>query len=419
MYGDGIMKQQTARHGWPCSAAITLFVLFVGSIQALNARGEVHADAEMNSFLNHSGINLPWINYGWDLGRNPWGGVPGGFAANRASLEADFTYLREHHVKLCRVFLFCDFRTGLNLDIDGNVLGLDSYVVPDMETLLDVAATKGIRLIPVLLDYTLANGVEMENGNTVGEFPEYITNATMRAQLLTNALHPFLEQFGDHDAIYAWDIINEPRLAVAVSQPEMRSFIEDIAALIRTTAPEAKVTVGFYDRYHLNDYGHELCDLTQVHYYDHMSYYWDYDTPAIEISDKSTFFGEIAPDNVGDQLNTAIENGYTGVLFWSLNKDYDFRVVADAYSDWVQSAFSHINRNLAIADLSVSDSSFNLLVAPTYPGNRYRILASTNLLAGGWMPLSVFTGSPATNATQVTAPQPGSSTVFLRIDTEL
>ncbi len=357
------------------------------------------------------------IRYGWDLGANPWGGDPGGFHANRASLEADFAYLREHHVKLCRVFLFCDFRTGLDLDVDGNILGLDPYVVPDMETLLAVAATNGIRLIPVLLDYMIADGVEYQNGDKVGEHPEYITDATRRNQLLTNALLPFLEQFGDHDSIYARDIINEPRLAVAVSQPAMRSFIEGLADLIRTAAPDAKVTVGFYDRYHLDDYGHEVCDLTQVHYYDHMAYYWDYDTPADEISDKPTFFGEIAPGNVVDQLNTALANGYMGVLFWSLNKDYDFPAVADAYSAWVTARFAEVHAGFHIAGMRVGGEpeTVELDIVPTYPGGAYRFEGRLDLRSGNWQPLRSFTGPANPGAATVSLPYTPATQMFYRV----
>ncbi len=387
-------------------AAFLLALPAYGMAQGLD--GDTVSPAGMHRFITHSGVNLPWSaegRYGWDFGAHPWGGDPGGFHVNRASLEADFAYLREHHVKLCRIFLFCDFRTGLDLDNDGNILGFDSYVAHDMETLLEVAATNGIRLIPVLMDYMIANGVAYENGAPVGEYPEYITDATRRNQLLTNALQPFIEQFGGHDSIYAWDIINEPRLATAVSQPEMRSFIEGIAAVIRAAAPDARVTVGYYDRYHLDDYGHGVCDLTQVHYYDHMSYYWNFNTPAIEISDKPTFFGEIAPDNVADQPNTAIENGYTGVLFWSLNKDYDFPGVADAYSAWVTARFAEVHDSFRIAGMRVGGQpeTVELDIVPTYDGGAYRVEGRHDIRGGSWQTLQSFSG-PA---------EPGTATVSL------
>jgi hypothetical protein len=140
----------------------------------------------------------------------------------------------------------------------------------------DVAADNGIRLIPVLVDHTLADGVAYEVANKVGEYPEYITNATFRAQFLNHAIAPFLEEFGNHDSIYAWDIMNEPRLATVVSQPDIRPFVEEVAALIRTVAPSARVTVGHYDRYYLDDYGNAATDATQIHYYSNMSGCWDY-----------------------------------------------------------------------------------------------------------------------------------------------
>lgn len=293
-------------------------------------------------FIMHSGVNLPWIDYGWDLGDHPWGGQPNGFHRKRRLLEEQFAFLRSKEVKMCRVFLFCDFRTGLRRDDHGNILGLDEYVFADMEVLLDVALKSGIRLIPVLMDYTLANGVEYEYSDDgrkipVGEFPEFITDPELRGQLFDNALFPFLQRFGEAEAVYAWDIMNEPRLAHAAPWSAIGEFIEEAVLLTNIAAPGALVCVGHYDRYHIDDFGGTVTDLTQVHYYDRMSYYWDFDTPALEISEKPTFFGELEPREVTYKLDTALANDYTGALFWSLNADdgYDFRAVADEYHDWI------------------------------------------------------------------------------------
>ena len=210
-------------------------------------------EVEINDFIRHSGVNLPWVRYGWDLGVNPWGGAPGGFASNSAALEEDFAYLRTNGVKMCRVFLFCDFRTGLAYDGEDYILGVDEYVFADMRTVLDVAASNSIQLIPVLMDYTIADGVQWEGPNKVGEHPEFITNGVRRAQLIDNVIRPFVREFGTNDTIYAWDIINEPRLASAVSQAQMQAFVEACATAIAGELPGAAVCFGGYDRYHLDD----------------------------------------------------------------------------------------------------------------------------------------------------------------------
>lgn len=399
---------------WSIRSVVGLVCL--GSLSVL--RAEV-PPADAHAFIMHSGVNLPWINYGWDLGANPWGGEPGGFHVNRAALEADFAFMREHRIKLCRVFLFGDFRSGLERDGEGHILGLDPYVVPDMETLLDVAMTNGIRLIPVLMDHTLANEVAHENGIPVGEYPEYITNATLKAQFLTNAVQPFLEQFGGHEAIYAWDIMNEPRLATAVSQPDILAFVEDVAALFRTSAPDAEITVGHYDRYHLDEYGNAVTDMTQIHYYEHMDWYWTFDTPAIEIGAKPTFFGEVEPMHIEYKLNTALSNGYAGILFWSLNGNdgHDFRAVAEDYSFWVATVFAGIHEDLVIADMQTGNppSIMSIHVTPTYPQGVYRLEASAHLDMDDWRAVTNFAASADAEATTVAVPGELGEGEFFRV----
>jgi hypothetical protein len=394
--------------------------LVAGVLPAL--RAEV-SSADAHAFIMHSGVNLPWINYGWDLGVNPWGGAPGGFHVNRDLLEADFATMRTNGIKICRVFLFGDFRSGLDRSGDGQILGLDPFVVPDMETLLAVASTNGVRLIPVLMDYLLANGVAHENGIPVGEHPEYITNAAMRAQLLTHALQPFLEQFGAHEAVYAWDIMNEPSLATAVSQPDILAFVEDVTAVIRTSAPSAKIMIGHYDRYHLEEYGNAVAAVTQIHYYGHMRGYWNFDTPAAEISDKPTFFGEVEPVGIAGKLDTALTNGYAGVLFWSLNGNdgFDFRAVAEEYAVWVKALFAKVHADLRITDVDVSrdPAAVNIRVSPTYPNGRYRVGVCDDLSIGHWRTVTNFSADPDAPSTALAIPGGGEKRLFFRIWTEL
>jgi hypothetical protein len=374
---------------------------------------------DTHEFIMHCGVNLPWINYGWDFGANPWGGSPGGFHNTRAALEEDVAYLRGKHVKLCRVFLFCDFRTGLNCDTNGNIVGLDPYVVLDMQTLLEVAATNDIRIIPVLMDRTLADGVAYEGSSKVGEHPEYITNALLRAQLFANVLVPFVNRFGTNASIYAWDVMNEPSLATAVPQAALQSFIVDSAALITNASPGSSVCIGNYDRYHLDDYGNAACSLTQLHYYQHMTNYWDFNTPAQAISDKPTFFGEVDPVDVAYKLSTALSNHYAAVLFWSLNGNdgHDFRAVADSYAAWASSVFADVNQGLCVTGVRMGGQPqvVSLDVSPTYGGAAYRLESCNDLRTGEWLPAASFSGCVGTNVSTVTLQSGTETQRFYRV----
>ncbi len=50
---------------WP--SCLLLVLLVAGALPAV--RAEVSA-SDAHAFIMHSGVNLPWINYGWDLGFN-------------------------------------------------------------------------------------------------------------------------------------------------------------------------------------------------------------------------------------------------------------------------------------------------------------------------------------------------------------
>lgn len=398
-------------------AAIALSVLAGCSLFAAPP-----SDPQINDFLMHSGVNLPWLNHGWDLGDNPWGGPPNGFHSNRVSLAEDFAYLRQHNVKLCRVFLFCDFRTGLEYDGNGNILGFDPYVDPDMHALLEVANEYGIRVLPVLMNYQMADGVEWEGTNKVGEHAEFITNPVIRSQLLTNIVAPFVREFGTNPAVHAWDIMNEPRFATNAPAEAVKSFIEDCATLITNEAPGAWVCFGNNDRCQLGEYGETNCNLVQIHFYDSMADWWDFDMPASNISAKPVLFGEVQMTNVAQKLDSALSNGYVGVLFWSLNApclELSFTNVASDYSNWVAARFEEINRDLSIVEIAKTGGTLDLGVWPTYGANSYAIEASTNLLQDAWQAVQDFTGAAFTNRTRITLPIPATPAGFYRVRAKL
>ena len=221
-----------------------------------------------DSFVSLSGVNLPWINYGHDVGlAHTWEASHDGFSSNVTRLRADLEFAANHRVKLVRLFIFCDLRGGIVFDDAGVPQSFDEYVHADFQTLLDEASRLGLRLIPVLFDYTLADGVTTEV--TVGEHPQLITDPARRDELLA-ILRPFLAQYGSDPTIYAWDVVSEPKYATACEMVAMRGFVVEVADLIREVAPEARVTLGCGDRGELPQWTDVGLDLYQFHYYDWM-----------------------------------------------------------------------------------------------------------------------------------------------------
>ena len=225
-----------------------------------------------------TGANLPWINYGWDIGTksNSGSGFHDGLSdpennyENRVALEAA---LDEWQGDYIRVFLFNDFRAGVDFDGTGIPLNLTDNVFEDMQVLLDAAEARGIKVMPVLFDFLLADNVV---GGSDQEHPDLISEAAKRTALV-DLFRPFIQQFGDHDAIYAWDVMNEPEftsvgLGGSVANfADTQAFVQAFVNMIHAETTSAQVTVGSRNRLDMLTYWTGMgLDIYQFHYYDAM-----------------------------------------------------------------------------------------------------------------------------------------------------
>jgi hypothetical protein len=285
------------------------------------------------SFALQSGVNLPWLNYGWDIGRNPWGGSHGGFSSQKERLFKEFSFLATHGGKIARVFIFCDARSAIRFSADGMPIGFDRYVERDFNTLLKVASSTGIRLIPVLLDYTLADGVAEENNTFVGEHPDLIQNPLKRAAL-AKLLASFVLKWKGHKAIWAWDLMNEPEHLSAVSPEEADTFLSLLAEEIRKKDSSSKITLGALFRKNFQRWASLPLHFRQFHYYN-LPGDFPFDYPAGALGDESPILvGEVSADDLISSCESAWRGGYAGILFWHLNLP-SFRENAELFRTWL------------------------------------------------------------------------------------
>jgi len=365
----------------------------------ITAAGEVH------NFPMRSGMNLPWTvhptqgysHYGWDLGRHPWyySGHEG-YSSSLSSLEDDFAYLATNKVKLCRIFLFCDFRTGLELDDDGYVTGFDPWVYLDMDELVSCSARHQLKLIPVLMDFMMLDGLSL--GSSGGEHPEFITNAIAQAAFMKNILKPFISRYGTNENIYAWEIMNEPGEATSVPKPDLAQFIDLCASNILAECPSALTTCGIYNTDELDIWMTPHLNFMQLHQYPGSS--WDFNTPATSWSDNPVLIGETPiTSDYTQQLEIARSTGYLGVLAWSLNDPYyNYDIVASGYMSYMTNLFYNINSPLTL-DIELTQNEVHLQLSPTFEGNTYTLHQTTNLTALSWA-TSTFPAAIVTNKTE-------------------
>lgn len=288
------------------------------------------------TFQEGSGANLPWTiypddHYGWDVGAHPWGGAHGGFSSNTDTLASDLEQYRSNCMGVARVFIFCDFRTGLMTAPPSGSFAFDPYVYDDMDTLV-ASMPQQVKLIPVLLDFTLVDGVSMENTSPVGEHPDYIT--TYKAGFI-QLLADFVSRYSNSPAIFAWEIMNEPEEAIKLAyesggqnagdtlRDALHLFFTELVAALHSVT-EQPITLGSKHRGVVGDWKDLGLDMYQFHYYDTMAETFPLEYPAASLGlDKPVFVGELQPTNIFSKLAVLEANGYAGALFWSFNKDYD------------------------------------------------------------------------------------------------
>ncbi len=323
------------------------------------------------------GVNYPWIHYGWDIGRNPTGDRKScGFDTQGRRLRGDFRRLNQAGVDVVRVFLLGDLRTGVVFD--NGVARLDNCVTRDLRQLFGAAADARLKLMLVLLDYKVADGVRLRDrgrptkaadcaspridardvkdrclhealGKELwkeGERQQVIVDQTSRKIFVEQALRPLLREIRvlneTYGALHSIDLANEIGNSAAIITPahfpEVENFVSMVAAVAREELPKIPLTLGTRSMPDLWRYWRSApVDIRQFHYYDS---FLDDGLPSLEQSaaclfKKPIIVGELDP--TGDlycKLKTVYEAGYAGALFWSMNGRDGFTVDLSAIRRW-------------------------------------------------------------------------------------
>ena len=288
------------------------------------------------------GINYPWTiyagraNYGCDFGRNKWNRHTG-VTAHADEARADFATMAAASIDVARWFVFTDGRGGIRWTGDGEIAGLDAEFVQDMDAALEIALSRGVRLCLVLIDYLWFDDPQRRLA---------LLDRHGASTFLDRVVDPFLERYGNANAIHSFDLINEPdwitrelatdpnRAAWPVDR--LRAFAGMLSARIRARS-RALITLGGGRVASVREWDHPAYDLNflQVHTYPDIRYPNRDDsvfgrTAASFGLSKPLLIGEcpshprlhppghLSPSyTLEDYLNLARDGGYLGVWPWS------------------------------------------------------------------------------------------------------
>ena len=288
------------------------------------------------------GVNLPWLSYGGDFGANAWQ-PEGGVArpALRPRVDEVLARLADSGLSTVRWWLLGDGRAGLRFDVDGRPLGVDDFFFADVDAGFEAAVRRGLRLIPVLIDFLWFDPARVVDGVQTGGRAGLITRPESRWRLHDTVFTRIFERYRKHPAVYAWDLMNEPEWATrglgtilpgrGIPQDDMEVFLKELVALGHDWGAQP-LTVGLASTTSLPLVRKLGLDFYQVHWYDSVEARSPLRRPVSKLRlDRPVLLGEfptrgsaIAP---GEVLHAARAAGYAGGLAWS-------RMAEDDYTGW-------------------------------------------------------------------------------------
>lgn len=308
--------------------ALTVVMLF-----QLSDRKVLVAPLSFDGSQFTAGINYPWNHYGRDFGASVWGHAGVSAIQETQRVNADFELMAESGVQMTRWFVFGDGRSGIKTADDGTPIGLDEHVFADFDAAVKIARTHKVYVMFVLFDFLLLERQSVKDGVTMEGRRDWIVDERKRKALIENVVTPLVERYGKEPIIAAWEVMNEPEWAMRirfkntryqVRTAEMQRFVTDVVNAIHAVS-DRPVTVGSASPGYLKYWRNVGLDLYQYHFYPQVEgrrYPSLRDSTVALGLDKPLILGEFptqAPyTQTVDYLDSALNNGCSGALGWSL-----------------------------------------------------------------------------------------------------
>lgn len=321
----------------------TLFIILFLMIIVNLAQAQVDNRISYNNqdlWLN--GGNVAWVNFARDVG-------PGNTPIN--DFEKMYTQVNENGGNAMRFWVH--ITGGTTPEWSGNnVISPGAGTIEDLEQILDLAWENNTGLILCLWSFDMlrtSNGTGITN-----RAKALLEDSTLTETYIQNSLIPMVEALGDHPAVIAWEIFNEPEgmsnefgwnFTRHVPMSAIQRFVNQTAGAIHRTNPDALVSNGswsfhalantsngnsknYYSDSELISAGKDslgTLDFYMVHYYEWggtalSPFHNDKDSWGLN---KPVVVGEfgIPADNLfglpkDEMYEELYERGYAGALVW-------------------------------------------------------------------------------------------------------
>jgi hypothetical protein len=183
-------------------------------------------------YLN--GANIPWDNFGTDFGAGTY---------SSSWWNTAFSNLHTGGANAARIWLHCDGRATPTFNSNGDVTGISSTLVSNLQNMLTEAANNDIHIYLSLWSFDLFNN----------NHASLVTNTQYTTDYINNALIPILKGVKGYSALAAIEIINEPEWGISITPntttqsctlAQMQTFIKSLTSAIHSNLSGVNVTVG-------------------------------------------------------------------------------------------------------------------------------------------------------------------------------
>jgi hypothetical protein len=334
-----------------------------------------------------AGVNYPWYSYGWDFGLAPPGWRSGDAPGWVAHIDQHLEHLAAIGISVVRWFILGDgltYGTGPDAPKPDRCATGDTaawrFGPPALATEFQehfeavlrrfAAQSTGphpVRLLPVLADYKFCEpgvwpvsrqdpahpqGVPDEGWVKGGRIDAITSNSR---QFVEQVLRPLLQLSCDYrDAIYAWDVFNEPEWVTSgwhpdggndhpANQSEMRAFLEDSMSAVREAGFKSTIGFGMIETIRQ---ARLYADINQFHHYTDGSRFlernpFDPRYPGIVGEFATSTAEDTWPElqqrsqRILERLKLAQSQGYALALAWSFQAE-------DRHTSWTAQAENDI-----------------------------------------------------------------------------